>query len=370
LRPIFINGRFVTQKVTGTQRYAHELLTHLDAKLDAMLAKSQSAAKVSGPPVTLLVPPSDQPLPTYRSIRVLRAGRFNGQLWEQLELPFYARGGILLTLVGGAPLLHGRNIITIHDAAVFAAPESFSPAFRLWYQFLYKRLCRNALHLFTVSQFSRAELVKWCGAKPEKITVTSPGSQHALRPVPDPGVLTRNNLRPFKYVLAVGSRNPSKNLNGLLSAIPYLKNMDLDVAIVGASYAKVFGTADISGERVCDLGYVTDSELRSLYGNAACFAFPSFYEGFGLPPLEALALGCPTVVADGSSLAETFCGVAFLCNPNDPADIAAKILQACRSPQQERRRYREFTDGFRWDECATIAWTTILRIAAIEQPHI
>jgi glycosyltransferase involved in cell wall biosynthesis len=290
-------------------------------------------------------------------------GHCKGQLWEQLELPFHARGGILFSPVGGAPLLHSRNIISIHDAAVFAVPKSFSLAFRLWYQFLYRRLCRTALHIFTVSHFSKAELIKWCGAKPEKITVTYPGADHASRPEPDAGVLTRNRLRPFQYVLAVGSRNPSKNLQGLLGAFQYLEGSGLDLAIAGASYSKVFGVLDISGDRVRDLGYVNDSELRSLYENAACFAFPSFYEGFGLPPLEALALRCPTVVANGSSLAEIFPSVAFLCDPHDQADIAAKILQARNPPEKERTRYREFAAVFRWKTCATLTWSAISRFA-------
>jgi len=329
-------------------------------KLDALL--SASAAK---PRVVLLVPPSDQPLPTFRSIEVTRVGRFSGQLWEQLELPFYARGGVLFSLVGGAPLLHRRNVITIHDAAVFASPQSFSLAFRLWYKFLYRTLCHTALHVMTVSEFSKGELVKWCGAKPEKFTVAYLGSDHATRPAPDLEVLAKHNLRPYQYVLAVSSRNPGKNLTGLLRAVPYLSNEEFDIAVAGASYSKVFGATDISGDRVRDLGYVNDSELRTLYENAACFAFPSFYEGFGLPPLEALALGCPAVVANGNSLKEIFHRVAFLCNPHDPKDIAAKILEACQSPAEERPRYREFANSFRWDKCATITWTAIVRFAEI-----
>jgi glycosyltransferase involved in cell wall biosynthesis len=215
----------------------------------------------------------------------------------------------------------------------------------------------------TVSHFSRAELIKWCGADPEKISVAYLGSEQALRSEPDPGVLARNRLRPYQYVLAVSSRNPSKNLPGLLRAIPYLASSGVDVAIAGASYAKVFGELDISGERVHDLGYVDDSELRSLYENAACFAFPSFYEGFGLPPLEALALGCPTVVANGNSLAEIFHGIAFLCDPHDPSDIADKILRASEASEGERVRYREFAEGFRWNRCATIAWSAVIESA-------
>jgi glycosyltransferase involved in cell wall biosynthesis len=359
MRPIFINGRFLTQRITGTQRYAHELLRHLDAVLDGVPANSTGPS----PRVTLLVPHSDEPIPVFRNIRVLEVGRWTGQLWEQLELPFYARGGILFSMVGGAPLLHRRNILTLHDAAVFAMPGSFSAAFRHWYRFLYGRLCHTALHLFTVSNFSRAELVKWCGVKPEKITVTYLGSDHALRSRPDIGVLARNKLESQKYVLAVGSRNPSKNLRGLLTAYRLIRDSDLKIVIAGASYSKVFGSQGIVDEGVRDLGYVNDSELRSLYENAACFVFPSYYEGFGLPPLEALALGCPTVVADGSALREIFHEVAFLCNPDSSEDIASKTLQACRSNEEDRKRFRDFALQFRWEECATITWSTILGFA-------
>lgn len=356
MRPIFINGRFLTQRITGTQRYAHELVRHLDAIVGAK-------STVPFPEVTLLVPPCDQPMPIFRNIRVLQVGRWAGQLWEQLELPFHARGGILFSMVGGAPLLHRRNILTLHDAAVFAMPESFSAIFRYWYRFLYGRLSHTAMHLFTVSDFSRSELVKWCGVKPEKITVTYLGSDHVSRPVSDSGVLARNQLDPRKYVLAVGSRNPSKNLNGLLSAFRLIRESGLQLVVAGASYSKVFGSRGIGDDGVRDLDYVSDSELRSLYENAACFVFPSFYEGFGLPPLEALALGCPTVVADGSSLREIFQGVAFLCDPKSFEDIVSKTLQACQSNEEDRNRYREFALRFRWEECATITWSTILRFA-------
>jgi glycosyltransferase involved in cell wall biosynthesis len=266
-------------------------------------------------------------------------------------------------MVGGAPLLHRRNVLTLHDAAVFARPGSFSVAFRYWYRFLYRCLSHTAVHVFTVSDFSGAELVKWCGVKPEKITVTYLGSGHALQPEPDCGVLARNELEPRKYVLAVGSRNPSKNLKGLLKAFRLFRDSGLQLVIAGASYSKVFKPQGIADDGVRDLGYVSDSELRSLYENAACFVFPSYYEGFGLPPLEALALGCPTVVSDGSSLREIFSDVAFLCNPASFEDIAIKTLQARQSNEEDRKRYREFALRFRWEECATITWATISRLA-------
>jgi glycosyltransferase involved in cell wall biosynthesis len=360
VRPIFINGRFLTQRITGTQRYGHELLNQLDLQLEKIMAESSAMAI---PAVTLLVPSAVQSLPVLRSIRVRQVGISNGHSWEQFELPFHARGGVLFSMLAGAPLLHSRNILTLHDAAVAAMPGSFSTMFRLWYGFLYRSLCHTASLLLTVSNFSRDEIVRCYGANPEKIVVTYLGSEHILRVQPDPTILARKQLRPRKYILAVSSRNPSKNMGRLLTAIALLRDSDLDLAIAGPSYAKVFGAHEIAGERVHDLGYVSDAELRSLYENAACFAFPSIYEGFGLPPLEALALGCPTVVANGSSLREIFTEVAFLCDPMNPEDIAQKMLEATHALEHDRARYREFAQRFRWDQCASVTWSKLLQYA-------
>ena len=355
MKPIFINGRFLSQPVTGTQRYAHELLR----ELDQFLSQSETA----WPPVKVLVPPSVKAVPEYRRISVDRIGLFTGQMWEQLELPFYARAGLLFTPCGGAPVLHRRNIITIHDAAVIASPRGYSRVFRTWYRLLNRILCRSALHVLTVSHFSKAELVKWYGAAPQKVSVTYLGSEHALRPSPDPAILAKNLLQRFQYVLLVGSKNPNKNLMGLLQALPYLENSGLQVAIAGHSDPKVFGKLQISGENVRDLGYITDSELRTLYENAACFVFPSFYEGFGLPPLEALALGCPTVVAKSTALSEIFADIAYMCNPSEPSEIADGILKASRETDAKRNSNREFASKFRWDLCANATWRIIASYA-------
>lgn len=343
--------------MTGAQRYGHELLE----KLDSLIAESQS----NFPAVKVLVPSSVKNLPAYRHLSISPVGRFSGQIWEQLELPFFSKGGILFTPCGGAPIAHRRNIITIHDAAVIAAPQGYSLIFRSWYQVINWILCRLSLHIFTVSHFSKAELIKWYGANPSKVTVTYLGSEHALRPEPNPSILTRNLLVRSQYALLVGSNNPNKNIAGLLQALPYLDDSGIKVAIAGHRDAKVFGTHSIANEKVCDLGYVNDSELRSLYENAACFVFPSFYEGFGLPPLEALALGCPTVVANTTSLSEIFSDIAFMCNPNNPSDIADKILEAWKAPEEDRVRNREFARGFRWVECAKKTWELLLNLAQI-----
>jgi glycosyltransferase involved in cell wall biosynthesis len=302
-------------------------------------------------------------IPEYLHLRVARVGRYGGQFWEQFELPIHSRNGVLFTPCGGAPILHKRNIITIHDAAVVAAPNGYSRAFRTWYRFLNKALCKLSLHILTVSNFSKAELIRWYSAKPESITVSYLGADHAARIKPEPDVLRKHRLRPFNYVLAVASRNPNKNLDGLLKSLPYLAEQKIQLAVAGLTDAKVFGKLRIEDDQICDLGYVTDSELRSLYENASCFVFPSFYEGFGLPPLEALALGCPVVVADSAALSEIFRPQAQMCDPNDPVDIADKILRAGRDLESKRVHNQEFARRFEWKKCARSTWEVIARFA-------
>jgi glycosyltransferase involved in cell wall biosynthesis len=100
------------------------------------------------------------------------------------------------------------------------------------------------------------------------------------------------------------------------------------------------------------LGYVTDPELKALYENASCFVFPSLYEGFGLPPLEAMSSGCPVVVSRAGSLPELFDGVAFFCDPYDPEDIATAIQRAVESPRSAAGDLKAFARKFSWATCA------------------
>jgi hypothetical protein len=148
---IVINGRFLSQAVTGVQRYAHELLREIDLILADRLSNSGS--------VEVLVPPNLRTYPTYKSLALRKVGRLTGQLWEQLELPFHCRGKLLFTPCGGAPLLHHAHVVTIPDAAVFATPHAYSRRYGAWYRWLHTRMARNALRVITVSEFSRSELV-------------------------------------------------------------------------------------------------------------------------------------------------------------------------------------------------------------------
>lgn len=339
---IYINGKFFGQRTTGTQRYARELLNQFDKLL--------SREEYRNLAVEVLVPSSTGPITSYETLKVRTVGLLRGTRWEQIELPLHCKGQLLFTLSGGAPLMHPRNVVMLHDAAVVAAPSGYSAAYRLWHGAVCRRMAHQAEHIFTNSNFSLGEIVKWYGAPRDRITVTYLGSDHFSRLEADSSVLGRLDIK-GKYVLAVSSHNPNKNFNRVQEAIARLGQAGVQLVIAGAPDSKVYREGLRFGENVRLLGYVSDAELKALYENAACFVFASLYEGFGLPPLEALSTGCPIVVSRTASLPELFERVAFFCDPHDPADIAGAVQRAIQTPPRASD-LKLFAKAFTWERCA------------------
>jgi glycosyltransferase involved in cell wall biosynthesis len=357
---IYLNGRFLTQSITGVQRYAHEVIKALDELV------AEGSIDASGHSFTLLVPPDVGEFPAYRSISVRCVGRLAGHYWEQFELPLHSRDGVLLSLTNAAPLLKKQQVVTMHDAAVFAFPEAYSSFFRLWYRVLMNLLGRNARIIVTVSNFSRNELITYCSINPDKIRVIYEGKEHITAAAADDGILARHDLMPNRYVLASGSTNPNKNIQSVISAVKLLGERDLKVVVAGGANPKVFKSSHAhEAGNIVNVGYVSDGELRSLYEHALCLAYPSYYEGFGLPPLEAQACGCPVVVSSAASLPEVCQGTALFCNPYDPADIAANIRQLIDRPalrQELRENGLRKVQRLTWRKCAAAIFDVVREI--------
>lgn len=257
-------------------------------------------------------------------------------------------------------MLHSRNIVTIHDAAVVAAPAGYSLAYRSWHKFVCRQMARTAEHIFTVSNFSKSEIVKWYGADPEKTSVTYVGT-HFPSLATDPSALARFGIS-GNYVLAIGAYNPNKNLARLVEAMGHLGPSSLQLVVLGGHDKSVYRQSGQIPPGVRMLGRVGDEELKALYEHAACFVFASLYEGFGFPPLEAISSGCPLVLSRAASLPELFEGAGVFCDPYDPADIARAIRCAVDSPLS-RDKLKEFARNFSWEKCARTTLETILRIA-------
>ncbi len=308
---IYINGRFLTQKFSGVQRFATEVTLALQSLR---------------PDVQILVPPGEITSPIAGGVQV---GRLNGQGWEQLELPRRASKGLLLNLGNTAPLMAGKQIVVIHDAGVFSTPETYPLQLRIWYKAMQKALVLRRTKIVTVSEFARQEILRNLRARPEDVLVVSEGADHIDRIDADERILTTNGLQPGGFVLVVGNLAAHKNLTALGALAKSLAQSGVKLVITGGFGGKAFreGVAQALPEPALYVGRVSDEELKALYGAAACFVFPSRYEGFGLPVAEAMICGCPVVASDIPVLREIFPDAALFCDPLSPDDIAAKVMQ-------------------------------------------
>jgi glycosyltransferase involved in cell wall biosynthesis len=323
----FINGRFLTQKTTGVQRYGQEIVRALDALLE------EGHPLAGGRRLCLLTPPGTAALRGLRMIDQRAIGRLHGHGWEQLSLPRHARGNIL-NLCNTAPLLGSRNIVCIHDTNVFDYPESYSPQFRLLYRVLVPRVARRAAVVATVSAYSAGRIASF-GLDEGLILVLPNGHEHVARWRAVHSRQTEQAAGP-NTIVVLGSRAPHKNIGMLMGLAPRLAGQGFRIAIAGASDAHVFqGTAAGEAGNVIAVGRISDDELAALLKDAFCLAFPSFVEGFGLPPLEAFAIGCPVVSSDRASLPEV-CGEAALHAAPDRPDQWLSAFGALRDDPRLR----------------------------------
>jgi glycosyltransferase involved in cell wall biosynthesis len=279
--------------------------------------------------------------------------------WEQAALPRAARGGSLINLAGSAPAFGVRSqVCVMHDAALFDQPQAYTVVFRNWYRWLFRHLARRATTaLVTVSAFSRERLAAALAVPGERFTIVAGAGEHLDSVVADPSVLAAHALDRQPFVLAVGSRNPTKNLARLLQAWQLLDRADLRLVLVGGVNPRVFegrgNGAAMPG--VIDLGTVDDPTLKALYQRALALAFPSLYEGFGLPLLEAMHNGCPVVASTAPAVHEVCGDAAVYCDPLAPQGIAAALRDLIERPARRdemRERGRSRARRFGWDASA------------------
>ena len=313
-----LNGRFLTQRITGVQRYALEMLL----AIDALLAKGKSSTLLEA---ELLVPPNaPENLPTLQTIAIRRVGRLHGHPWEQVELPRFARG-LVLNFCNTFPVALGRQVVVVHDASIYACPEGYTGPFRAYYRTLFAIAARRpGIRIATDSEFSRMELKRFAEFNPSRMTVIPCGANHWDNIKPDTGILDRLNLTKRRFLLAVGSANKNKNIARLIKAYLKLDRQDVPLVLAGGANSNVFSGVEFEkSDQLIRTGYLSDAELAALYSNAWAFVFPSLYEGFGLPPLEAMHFGCPVICSRAASVPEVAGDAALYCNAQDVDDIAA-----------------------------------------------
>ncbi|HEI8821194.1 TPA: glycosyltransferase family 4 protein [Serratia marcescens] len=343
---LYVNARFLTQEMTGVQRFAEQICLALIKIRDD---------------IVFVAPKGILRNPFPEGVRIKVIGERVGHFWEQVTLPrFLKENGspLLLNLCSTAPMFYKNQIVTHHDITYKRYPHSFSRKFRLMYNTLIPLMLRNSLHLITVSEFSKREINKAYKYPSEKISVVYNAVSEAFLPNAETSKVSSDK----PYLLAVSSPNFHKNFHGMLEAYSLLPNKsNLSLKIIGKTagsfLAPEFNEKILADENIQFLGRVDDEELVALYQNALAFVFPSFYEGFGIPPLEAQACGCPVIASNTASMPEVLGNSVLSFNPNDVLqirDAMEKVVVDDAFRDELRVRGRENITRFSWHHSAII----------------
>lgn len=337
---VYVNARFLTQELTGVQRFAEQLALSLsNIRNDLVFVAPNNIVRKS----------------VANKLNVEVIGKKRGHFWEQVELPFFLKkhnNPLLLNLCSTAPILYKNQIVTHHDVTYKRYPESFSRKFNLLYGVLVPLMLKNSHRLLTVSEFSKREIIDVYKISESKVSIVynaTDGKFHSS------GEGEYKN----KYLLAVSSPNFHKNFHGMIEAFIKLNDSDCKLKVIGKT-ATSFAVQDYSklmknSANIEFLGRVDDEELIHLYRGALAFVFPSFYEGFGIPPLEAQACGCPVISSNTASMPEVLGNSVIYFSPDD-TDMMAECMRRIISDSSLRNSLidagEENVKRFSWDASA------------------
>lgn len=359
-RGIIINGKFLAHELTGVHRVGTELIRQCH---ELLAEDTDLAARVT---IELWVPPRGRERAAKLGVpfRVVRP--LEGVAWGQLTLPLAARGRTVLSFGNVGPLLTRNAVTMIQDAQVHSTPKSYGPLFRLWYRFHQPIAGRRHKRILTVSEFSRVQLGRYGIAGPQAVAVIRNGADHVLRDRPDESIVGRLGLEAGRYVVALANIQPHKNISLLLAVFAADEMREITLVLFGAATRRDFENAGMTvPQNVCFAGRLRDDELWGLYAQALCLAFPSLTEGFGLPPLEAMMMGCPAIVAPRGALPETCGDAAAYADPYDAKPWRDAIL-AMRDDRPAREtlvaKGRAWARQFTWKSAAIQVMAELLTL--------
>lgn len=307
--------------------------------------------------------------PNFQNRRAPLSERALTILWHRLRLPipvewftgpvdiFHSTDFVL------PPVRQARTILTVHDLAFMRLPQCAEAGLRIYLNKVVPYSIERADLVLADSQSTKNDLVELLGVSPDKIEVVYAGVESRFRPMEGEMALQRIKKRyglDFPFILSLGTLEPRKNFTGLIEAYALMRDRELKLVIAGGKgwlYDEIFARAEklgLGGEIVFP-GFVADEDLPALYNLAELFVFPSLYEGFGLPPLEAMACGTPVVTSDRPSLPEVVGEAGLMVEATD-SQALAEAMERVLMDENLRREMREKglkqAEKFTWDAAA------------------
>lgn len=360
---IAINTLPLYKTKVGMGRYVVELINRVplsDQKNQYIIYISQENKTFFTIPTPNVTPQTVPALFTFPLLKIV---------WEQLFLPFslrknavdlYHAPGFVLPFWKPKGM---RYIVTIADMTFFTHLSYHTFFKKIYFQSCIPSSLKKADAIIAISENTKKDIIELQRINPEKIKVTLLGVDALFRPMTVQkytATLKKYNIHGH-YILFVGMLEPRKNVEGLLHAFSQLKDRKNHVLVIvgkkGWMYEKIFSLVKKLQleQNVVFTGYVPDEELPALYSAATCFVYPSFYEGFGIPVLEAMACGCPVITSNNSSLKEIAGNAAFFIDPKNTEQIAEKIQVLLNSPKEREKRKDEGmkqAKKYTWDSFA------------------
>jgi len=263
------------------------------------------------------------------------------------------------------PLAPCETVVMIHDLSFEHLPETFKRRSWMQMRLTVRRTARSASHVVTDSEYSRQDILRTYRLPPERVTTTPLAASSRFKPTDDRRVLEKYGIE-GNYILAVGSIQPRKNIARLIRAYTLMLSQHRDSTpklVIAGKYAWLFedtiraAAVSSANDKILFTGYVPESDLAALYTGALCFAYPSFFEGFGIPLLEAMRCGTPTITSDRTCFPEVVGDASLIIDPFDEQSIADGLWRMISDVAlREQLRSRGFAQSslFDWRQTARL----------------